>query len=228
MPPLSQIGPGRASRFASRERRDYHRRTPLPDAALTDTLLATAWIALALDSLWQASRSRAARAPFGPVATRRWRPSLAGGVAVVIGTLAAGALLERLAGRLTYRPVPALVGLALVAGGVWLNHRARRALGALWSPAIQVRTAHTVVETGPYAYVRHPVYAAAVLVAAGSFLAHPSLATACLAGGFSAGVVVKARLEERVLRETLGEVYARYAARVPALVPRLGSSPRST
>ena len=84
---------------------------------------------------------------------------------------------------------------------------------------VQVRAQHVLVERGPYRLVRHPIYLAGLLLAAGSFLAHPSPASACLGGGFAVGVVLKAWLEERALRGVLGEEYARYAARVPALIP---------
>src|SRR5207248_7826039 len=70
-----------------------------------------------------------------------------------------------------------------------------------------------------YRLVRHPIYLAGLLLAAGSFLAHPSPASACLGAGFALGVVLKAWLEERALRGVLGDEYARYAARVPALIP---------
>jgi hypothetical protein len=70
--------------------------------------------------------------------------------------------------------------------------------------------------------VRHPIYVAVVLLAVGSFLAHVSVATACVAGGLVAGLAVKMRVEERALRTWLGEPYARYAARVPAVLPDVG------
>jgi len=89
----------------------------------------------------------------------------------------------------------------------------------MWSGVVQVRAQHVLVERGPYRLVRHPIYLAGLLLAAGSFLAHPSPASACLGAGFALGVVLKAWLEERALRGVLGDEYARYAARVPALIP---------
>jgi protein-S-isoprenylcysteine O-methyltransferase Ste14 len=180
-----------------------------------------AWIALALDSLWQARRDRTPRRALGPVVLRVWRPSLWVGGVVAAVALAGAVVLERVAGRFVYRPGVALAGLVLVTVGLVLNHRARRALGPHWAALVQVREAHTLVKHGPYAHVRHPIYAAGLLLAAGSFLAHPSPAAASLAGGFSAGLVLKARLEDRTLAATFGEEYRRYAARVPALVPGL-------
>jgi protein-S-isoprenylcysteine O-methyltransferase Ste14 len=73
--------------------------------------------------------------------------------------------------------------------------------------------------------VRHPAYLGLLLVVAGTLAAHPSLATAALALGLTAGIAAKIRAEERVLHAHLGEEWDRYATRVPPLFPRLGRLP---
>ena len=50
----------------------------------------------------------------------------------------------------------ALVGVMLV--GLALTWWARMQLGRLWSSAITRKEEHRLVETGPYALVRHPIY----------------------------------------------------------------------
>jgi len=172
-----------------------------------------------LDGVWQTRREHAARARLGPVVLCTWQPSVAAGLAVLVASLAGAVVLERALGRFAFRPAPALAGLVLAAGGVGLHGWARRTLGPMWSGVVQVRAQHVLVERGPYRLVRHPIYLAGLLLAAGSFLAHPSPASVCLGAGFALGVVLKAWLEERALRGALGESYARYAARVPALIP---------
>jgi len=157
----------------------------------------------------------------GPVVLQAWPASLAAGLAVLATTLAGTAVLERWTGRFAFRPAAAIVGLVMVAMGVVLHGWARRALGPMWSGVVQVRAQHVLVERGPYRVVRHPIYAAGLLLAVGTFLAHPSPASACLAGGLFIGMLSKAWLEERALRAVLGPRYAAYAARVPAFVPRL-------
>jgi protein-S-isoprenylcysteine O-methyltransferase Ste14 len=197
------------------------RGTPLPAPAAADALLAAVWIALVLDGIWQTRREHASRAALAPVVLRAWQPSVAAGLAVVV-TLVVGALaLERLTGRFDFHAGWAAAGVLLLVGALLLHGWARRTLGPMWSGVVQVRAQHPLVERGPYRLVRHPIYLAGLLMAAGTFLAHPSPATACIGAGFAAGVVLKARLEERALRSVLGGDYERYAARVPALVPRL-------
>lgn len=197
--------------------------TPVP-LAIADALVAVAWATLAVDTLMRVRAERGARTALGPVVGTGWHPPRTMQGAVLALTLGGVAALEMLSGRLASSPGCTLLGLALVGAGLWLHVRARRALGPLWSGVIEVRSGHTVIEHGPYARVRHPIYLGVLLLAAGSLLAHPSIATACLAGGLTLGFGLKIRAEERVLRATLGARYEDYAARVPALVPRLGEA----
>jgi protein-S-isoprenylcysteine O-methyltransferase Ste14 len=197
------------------------RRTPFPTPPVADAFAAAVWLALVLDGVWQTRREHAARGRLSPVVVRAWQPSVAAGLAVLVTVLAGAVALERLTGRFAFHRGAALAGVALLAAGLVLHGWARRTLGPMWSGVVQVRAQHALVEDGPYRLVRHPIYLAGLLLAGGTFLAHPSPATACLGAGFSAGVLLKARLEERALRAALGPAYARYAARVPALVPRL-------
>lgn len=97
---------------------------------------------------------------------------------------------------------------------------ARLHLGALWSASVTIKPDHRIVDTGPYGLVRHPIYSGLLLAL---------LATALIKGtvlGFAgvavilAGIIMKARLEEDVLRTDLGApTYDAYARRVPMLVP---------
>jgi len=65
------------------------------------------------------------------------------------------------------------------------------------------------------------MYAAVVLVALGTLLVCRSAATICLLLGLAIGLVWKARREDAVLAAALGPAWEEYAARVPALIPRL-------
>jgi protein-S-isoprenylcysteine O-methyltransferase Ste14 len=77
-----------------------------------------------------------------------------------------------------------------------------------------------VVETGPYAFVRHPIYTGLLLAVLATMVAKgtlPGVAGAILIG---VSVYMKARLEERFLSQELGAAaYDAYRRRVPMLVP---------
>jgi protein-S-isoprenylcysteine O-methyltransferase Ste14 len=116
---------------------------------------------------------------------------------------------------------PAAWGLvAIIALGLAFTWWARLYLGPLWSSSVTKKSDHRVVDSGPYAIVRHPIYTG--LIAA-------IFATAILKGdiaGFIGAVIMtlgfwlKARLEERFLREQLGAAaYDAYRRKVPMLLP---------
>lgn len=109
---------------------------------------------------------------------------------------------------------------ALCAAGFVFAWWARIHLGKLWSGWITRKEGHRVVDTGPYAIVRHPIYtgliasALATAIMKGTAIA---LVGACV---MTLGFWIKARLEERFLREQLGaDSYDSYRRRVPMLLP---------
>jgi protein-S-isoprenylcysteine O-methyltransferase Ste14 len=110
---------------------------------------------------------------------------------------------------------------ALVVGSCVLIAAATRHLGRHW--AIQARTLehHELITTGPYRFVRHPIYTAVggLLVAMGlAFAPAWALALACVAYGV--GTIIRTRAEDALMAATFGSVFEEYRRRVPALIPR--------
>jgi protein-S-isoprenylcysteine O-methyltransferase Ste14 len=114
--------------------------------------------------------------------------------------------------------------VVLASWAVWLVAAAVVVLGKQWSLAARVVEGHELATEGPYAIVRHPIYTAmlAMLVATGIVVSRwPALVAALPV--FATGMLVRIRVEERLLRETFGARYDDYARRVPAVIPvRLG------
>jgi protein-S-isoprenylcysteine O-methyltransferase Ste14 len=112
-------------------------------------------------------------------------------------------------------------GAAITVLGLALTVWARQGLGTNWSATVAVKQDHELVLTGPYRHVRHPIYGGLLLAFAGAALARGewrgilALPIAWLA------LRRKWRLEERFMRETFGTAYSEYAARTPAVIPRL-------
>lgn len=104
--------------------------------------------------------------------------------------------------------------------GIALAWWARIYLGRLWSGSITRKQGHRVVDTGPYAYVRHPIYTGLITALLASAFAQATWPA--LAGGtlVSIGLWLKARIEERFLTAELdADAYGAYRRRVPMLFP---------
>jgi protein-S-isoprenylcysteine O-methyltransferase Ste14 len=122
------------------------------------------------------------------------------------------------------RPAPPVAGLGLVlfALGWGLKSLALRANAfAVAVVRLQSERTHAVADSGPYAVVRHPFYAADPLILVGLGLWLQSYVAALGAAVPIALMVMRLRLEERFLRRELPG-YTAYAARVRfRLIPGL-------
>jgi protein-S-isoprenylcysteine O-methyltransferase Ste14 len=109
---------------------------------------------------------------------------------------------------------------AVVAAGFAFTWWARVTLGDLWSSAVSRKENHVIVERGPYALVRHPIYTGLIAAAFATAVEIGSAQALVGAALMSFGFWMKARLEERFLMAELGEgVYADYRRRTPMLAP---------
>jgi protein-S-isoprenylcysteine O-methyltransferase Ste14 len=111
-----------------------------------------------------------------------------------------------------------VAGIALLAVGVLLAIVGIAALGRNLTATPRPKPGATLVERGPYRLVRHPMYAGAVLAAFGWALAIHGWLTLGYAVALFAFFDVKARREERWLREQIPG-YAAYERRVRKLIP---------
>jgi protein-S-isoprenylcysteine O-methyltransferase Ste14 len=115
--------------------------------------------------------------------------------------------------------LPPRIGLAIVVAGLAFSVWARVHLGRNWSGIVTVKEEHELIRTGPYALVRHPIYTGIISAALGTAVVSGTVRAAVGVLIIAAALVVKLRVEERFMRETFGDQYARYRAEVPALVP---------
>ncbi len=96
------------------------------------------------------------------------------------------------------------LGLLGVAAGMWVAGRAFRANPFL-APVVRVQEerGHTVVSTGPYAIVRHPMYAGVLVLFLATPLALGSWWGLVLSAVLTIGIALRTILEERTLRREL-------------------------
>ena len=102
-------------------------------------------------------------------------------------------------------------------------------MGKSWRMGIDPNEKTQLVVTGPYAYVRHPIYALQCLLALASFFAVPTAALAIVAITVVTFLQWEARREERYLSALHGDEYDQYLRNVGRFVPRgaSGFQPRS-
>lgn len=96
---------------------------------------------------------------------------------------------------------------------------ARVYLGRNWSGVVTIKRDHELIDTGPYALVRHPIYTGLLVAFIGSAMARGEWRGVLAVLIAWAALWRKLRVEERWLLERFGERYADYCRRVPALVP---------
>jgi protein-S-isoprenylcysteine O-methyltransferase Ste14 len=87
--------------------------------------------------------------------------------------------------------------------------------------------ARGLVTSGPYRWVRHPVYLGEIGACAGLAIASPSLRNAFVLGLLGAAQAVRIGFEERALTHAF-PTYTAYASRTPRLVPRVSGPHRGT
>lgn len=108
----------------------------------------------------------------------------------------------------------------LTLAGLLFAWWARIHLGRLWSGSITRKEGHRVIDTGPYALVRHPIYTGLIFALFTSAIAAATASAIAGAALLAFGLWFKARIEERFLMAELGaDAYGSYRRRVPMLIP---------
>jgi protein-S-isoprenylcysteine O-methyltransferase Ste14 len=119
-------------------------------------------------------------------------------------------------------PAVKAAGVAVYLAGVGARVWSMRALGESFSYDLKVAKGQRLVTTGPYRWVRHPSYTGLVMWSAGIALWNASLpGLAALMVTTVPQVVVRMRIEERMLADHFGRRWEPYERRTRALVPGL-------
>jgi protein-S-isoprenylcysteine O-methyltransferase Ste14 len=114
----------------------------------------------------------------------------------------------------------ALSGHLLVAVGAAIALVSQYHMGAAWRIGAAASDQRGLVQTGPSALFRNPVFLGQALLFVGLFLAFPDLVQCLISAAMIAALSVQVRIEERVLATAHGEPYADYVARVPRWIGR--------
>jgi protein-S-isoprenylcysteine O-methyltransferase Ste14 len=110
----------------------------------------------------------------------------------------------------------------LMAAAVALFLWASRTMGRNWSIVARLNPDHQLVTTGPFAYVRHPIYSAmALLLPALSIGLGTEWRLIVTLPLYAIGTWLRIAEEEKLLRTAFGASYDAYAARVKRFIPGL-------
>lgn len=120
-----------------------------------------------------------------------------------------------------HEPPLALAGAVLAWAGAALAVWSRWVLGAWFTGSFAVLEGHALVERGPYALVRHPMYLALVLLTVGAGVAWNSMVSVGLSLLLLVPFAFHIAIEEQLLGAHFGDAWRDYARRVPVLVPGL-------
>jgi protein-S-isoprenylcysteine O-methyltransferase Ste14 len=146
-----------------------------------------------------------------------WRPRLAGistiGVFLIAGVLRGGSLA-------VHSVILAVIGAVLFACGIALAVWARLHLGRNWGMPMSQRAEPELVTSGPYRFVRHPIYSGLLTAMLGTVLVNNLLGlivvAVLVAYFYYSGIV-----EERNLAATFPQAYPEYKSRTKMIIPFL-------
>lgn len=114
-------------------------------------------------------------------------------------------------------------GLILYLAGCAFMLWARRTLGKMWglstSRNVRLLDDHRLIQSGPYACVRHPMYFGWWVAMTGLFLLYPTWMILLLLGFSVVAFIGRARREEAALAERFGEAWKAYAAGTRFIIP---------
>lgn len=114
-----------------------------------------------------------------------------------------------------------VLGACMVLAGAAFTVWARVTLGRNWSAEVTFKEDHELIESGPYALVRHPIYTGLILMVLGTAIDYGRIVGFALCLTLCGGLWWKARQEERIMSSHFPDAYADYKRHVRAIVPFL-------
>ena len=113
----------------------------------------------------------------------------------------------------------AISGTLICMIGILLMIWAREHLGKNWSGNVVIQREHSLSVSGPYKYVRHPIYSGGLLAMLGSAIVIGQIFGFIWVLFCGFGLSMKIRKEEDLLTKQFPELYPRYKKQVKKLIP---------
>ena len=114
------------------------------------------------------------------------------------------------------------IGVLIALTGFVLLQWAQSTLGKSWSDTPRMMKEQPLVTSGPYRWVRHPIYTAFLLILGSMFLISSNwLIGFAWAGMTILEIISRIRFEEGLMLEYFGDQYREYMKRTGRLIPKL-------
>jgi protein-S-isoprenylcysteine O-methyltransferase Ste14 len=107
----------------------------------------------------------------------------------------------------------------VVLSGAAFTVWARITLGRNWSAEVTFKQDHELIESGPYALARHPIYTGLIAMGLGTAVDDGRVIAFVVLAALCGALWWKARQEESVMSRHFPAAYAEYKSRVHAIVP---------
>lgn len=112
-------------------------------------------------------------------------------------------------------------GLLILNAAALITIWSHRILGNHWSGDLETKADHRVVHSGPYRWIRHPLYSSYLFIAVGLLLTTGNWLVSGLVFSYFSAVAARSWKEEEMLSARLGEDYAEYRRRTGRFLPKV-------
>lgn len=114
-----------------------------------------------------------------------------------------------------------VLGVVLCGVGVIFAMWGRNKLEKNWSGRILIQEQHSFIQTGPYKIVRHPQYTGSILAFFGTSLLLGYIFGFIWSIFLMFGLIVKAKMEEKILANKFPNEYSNYKKKVKMIIPHI-------
>jgi len=111
------------------------------------------------------------------------------------------------------------IGIVIITIVLIILYNIYKTLGTNYSPTLQIKKDHKLINTGIYKYIRHPMYLCGILILISNILVFPSkISILCFIIGLIVFVLLRIPKEEEMLSKELKE-YIKYKKHTKMLIP---------
>lgn len=112
-----------------------------------------------------------------------------------------------------------IIGAVVCVMGLLVTLWARWTLAGNWSSDVTFKRGHELIRTGPYRFVRHPIYTGLLVMCLGTAVHSTAVRTWLALVIMFSGFWIKLRQEEKLLIRHFPDTYLAYQKEVKALIP---------